>query len=294
MKGKSILLLDSEKNVLFTYKTVLEEEGFNVMVASCEDEAIDKLNNHPFDLLITEFYLKGLDTLSLIKKAQENKSDMYIIMLTASPLSPGTYQDVIEAGVQDCFFKPFPIHNLLVNIKKGLKRRELCMEKKELEDKLDCLIQFLLNQQSKICNTQYFLKALREELKRASRYQHTFTLMLLENADIKDNGTKSLSESNVKEDIDNILLSNTRQIDIITRYNGTYGFLLPETSESGTKILSDRLYKKLLDLQTIINESEHKDLSKGLKFISATYPHDLDFIKQCIDDLDKNMTSLAG
>lgn len=293
MEGKNILLLDSEKNVLFTYQAVLEEEGFHVMVASSEDEAIEKLNNHPFDILITEFYLKGLDTLSLIKKAQKNKSDMYIIMLTASPLSSSTYKDVIEAGVQDCFFKPFPIHNLLVNIKKGLKRRALFMEKKELENKLDSLIKFLLNQQSKICNNQYFLKALREELKRASRYQHTFTLLLLENTDMKNNGAQSIPETNWKEEIDKILLSNTRQIDVITRYNGTYGFLLPETSKSGTKILSDRLNKKLLALQTIINESENRDLSQGMKFISATYPHDLDFIKQCISDLDKQMTSLS-
>ena len=45
MGNKNILLLDTEKNVLLTYQTVLKEEGYQVDIATSEKEAIKKLSN---------------------------------------------------------------------------------------------------------------------------------------------------------------------------------------------------------------------------------------------------------
>ena len=113
MEDNKILLVDSEKNILLTYKNLLEEENYHVSIAESEKEAIEILTLDSFGILITEFYLKGKDTLSLIKSVQKTAPDTYTIMLTATPLSVCTYEDVIEAGVQDCFFK-MPFRKVIV------------------------------------------------------------------------------------------------------------------------------------------------------------------------------------
>ena len=116
MNNERILIIDTEKNILTTYKAALEDEGYQVDIAQNEENAFGKLSLHSYAIVITEFYLRGTTTLKLIRHIQRETPETYIIMTTANYLPLDTYEEVLEAGVQDYFMKPFPIQNLLFNI----------------------------------------------------------------------------------------------------------------------------------------------------------------------------------
>ena len=54
MPGEKILIIDTEKNVLLTYKTVLEEEGYHVDLAMSIPEALNHIATTSYAVLVTE------------------------------------------------------------------------------------------------------------------------------------------------------------------------------------------------------------------------------------------------
>ncbi len=58
------------------------------------------------------------------------------MMLTADELTDKEYEEVIAAGVDDYFVKPFPSSKILVHLGKGLKQRNLLLQKRRQEKEL--------------------------------------------------------------------------------------------------------------------------------------------------------------
>jgi DNA-binding response OmpR family regulator len=55
------------------------------------------------------------------------------MMLTADEVTEKEYEEIISAGVDDYFVKPFPSWKILPHLRKGLKQRSLVLHKKRLE-----------------------------------------------------------------------------------------------------------------------------------------------------------------
>jgi len=291
MENKKILLLDSEKNVLLSYQTVLEEEGYQVDIATIEKVALEKLLIHNFSVLITEFFLKGKNTINLVKQAKQNHPEIYIIMITAALLNQNVYEELISVGVDDCFTKPFPPKGLLSNINKGLKRRELMLENVQLEKRLKHMDNLFSSdplysgEYKIICNNLYFHKRLQYEIIRAKRYNHQFSLVLFDiNSSSNENKPLELeNRQNISNEVSNILLKNTRQTDIITRFNGSFAIILVETPNGGSKILTRRLQEQI-SKTSLVKETS---LFQNIKFDYASYPEQSEFIHKWVSKAEK-------
>ncbi|MFN4124034.1 MAG: response regulator transcription factor [Flavobacteriales bacterium] len=123
-----ILIVEDDKRVADLIRRGLIEEGFQPEV--CYDGAfVNKmLNNRPFDLLITDIILPGVDGLSLCKEIKQKYPDMPVLMLTAL----GTTDDKLEgfdAGADDYLVKPFEIRELIARIRVLLKRSKTTQTK---------------------------------------------------------------------------------------------------------------------------------------------------------------------
>ena len=288
MKSEHILLIDTEKNVLYTYKALLEEYGYHVDIATSEKEALAKLSRESFAVLITEFYLKGHDLTSFLKEVKCFHPEIYIIMTTAAYISSDIYEAILNAGVDDFFVKPFPPQRLLATIKKGIKRRSEVKKNAQSETKLRNLENLFASdplysgQYKIICNNLYFHRRLRYEIMRAKRYNRQFTLLLfsinslsnLPHLENKQNFTNQLSE---------MLLKNTRRTDTITRYNGSYALILLEATTDGTKILTGRLQEQIAHTPTIQDTSPNQNL----KFDYFSYPDHSELIDKWMIEAEK-------
>jgi len=118
--GPEILLVDDEKSLVRGLQKSLEQENYVVWPAYEGQEAWELFMHKPFDLVILDLMLPGIDGLTLCHRMRE-KSDVPIIMLTAK----GDDVDKIvglEMGADDYLAKPFNTRELLARIRAVLRR----------------------------------------------------------------------------------------------------------------------------------------------------------------------------
>lgn len=81
--SKKILIIDDEENIRLLYQIELEDEGYEVIVASNGEEGLQKFDRYKPDLVALDIRMadsNGLDTLKLIR---ERSRDIPVILCTA-------------------------------------------------------------------------------------------------------------------------------------------------------------------------------------------------------------------
>jgi DNA-binding NtrC family response regulator len=134
---ETILILDNEKNVTWTLKTLLENEGYPVVIVDSVERAMRDFTEFKVSGLITEYWIGNSRTLGAIRKLKETFSESYVMMITNQPVKDEEYEEMMKSGIDDYFLKPIPIKKILLHLQKGLKNRGLLIEKKRLERELE-------------------------------------------------------------------------------------------------------------------------------------------------------------
>jgi two-component system cell cycle response regulator CpdR len=119
---EDILVVDDDSIILEVIKRILKREG---IVAHCVEsgaEALEKMTERPFSLMITDFNMPGLDGLELSRKGLEIAPEMAIIMNTGNT-SPKITRLAKEIGISKVLTKPFLSHELLDAIKDVMEKR---------------------------------------------------------------------------------------------------------------------------------------------------------------------------
>ena len=100
-----ILVVDDEEVLRNLANEVLTDEGYQVSLASSGQEALAKIKQADFDLVIADLKMPGMDGMELLKKIKESNPDVQVILLT-SFLSPTTALSSLEAGAFWYLTKP--------------------------------------------------------------------------------------------------------------------------------------------------------------------------------------------
>lgn len=117
---KKILIVDDEPLIVKGLKFSLEQEGYETDVAYDGEEALKKINEGDFDLVLLDLMLPKVDGTSVCQQVRETKS-IPIIMITAK----GEDMDKIlglEYGADDYMVKPFNILEVKARIKSLFRR----------------------------------------------------------------------------------------------------------------------------------------------------------------------------
>jgi len=92
-----ILVVDDESNIRRLYSQELSEEGYLVMTAASAAEAVEKLGESDFDLVVLDIKLKNESGLELLQKIVKERHDMPVILCTAF----SCYKDDFSAWLAD-------------------------------------------------------------------------------------------------------------------------------------------------------------------------------------------------
>ncbi len=102
-----ILVVDDELIVRDSLKEWLEiEEGFSVDMAESGQEALDKLGENDYRLMLLDIKMPGMDGVEVLEKAKDRFPDICVVMMTAY----ATVETAVEAmkiGALDYLIKPF-------------------------------------------------------------------------------------------------------------------------------------------------------------------------------------------
>lgn len=120
--GKKVLVVDDEKLIVKGIKFSLLQDGMEVDCAYDGEEALEKIRENPFDIILLDVMLPKLNGFEVCQQIRDF-SDVPIIMLTAK----GDDMDKIlglEYGADDYITKPFNILEVKARIKAILRRNK--------------------------------------------------------------------------------------------------------------------------------------------------------------------------
>jgi DNA-binding response OmpR family regulator len=106
MIDKPILIVDDEKNIRLTLSQTLETLGAEIDTAANGEEALTKLRQKGFGLILLDIRMPGMDGMEVLRQVREIRPDIRVIMITAY----GTVESAVEAmklGAVDFLQKPF-------------------------------------------------------------------------------------------------------------------------------------------------------------------------------------------
>jgi two-component system phosphate regulon response regulator PhoB len=123
MADNKILVVDDEEDILELVRYNLARDGYRVVCAASGEQALNKAGSEPFDLILLDLMLPGIDGLEVAKKLKNKPETRHIpiIMLTAK----GEEADIVtglELGADDYVTKPFSPRILVARVKAVIRR----------------------------------------------------------------------------------------------------------------------------------------------------------------------------
>ncbi len=136
LTGTRVLAVDDSHSICILISRWLQKEGYVCDVANNVDEALDKLQNNEYHLVISDIMMPGrtgIDLLEILKKSYQN---IAVIMATAVD-NRETAIKTLQLGAYGYVMKPFDKNEFLISVVNALERRRLTLASREYEKRLE-------------------------------------------------------------------------------------------------------------------------------------------------------------
>lgn len=122
MNSNKIMLIDDSSTNNLLYESILQDEGYEVVVCDNPGLALKKIKEEMPSLILLDLMMPGLDGFNLMEKKNSDKliASIPVIMLTAK----ADYESEVRAkslGIKDFFAKPIGIKEITDAVKEYLK-----------------------------------------------------------------------------------------------------------------------------------------------------------------------------
>jgi DNA-binding NtrC family response regulator len=125
------LVVDDEEAIRNLLGEILGGMGLEVRCASSGEEAILKVRGQPYDLVLTDFRLPGVDGLAVLEAVREAAPETSVILITGFGSIAGAVE-AMKRGAFDYLAKPFTVDAVEVVVRKALEFRRLREENRSL------------------------------------------------------------------------------------------------------------------------------------------------------------------
>jgi len=126
-----VLVVDDEKNMRLSLKTVLADEHYLVHAVDSAEEGLAVLAREEFLIVITDARLGGMSGYEFLSRVRSQKPDLPVLMITAYP-TPRLAVEAIKAGAIDYLAKPFAPEELLHAVGRCAERYRLLQDNANL------------------------------------------------------------------------------------------------------------------------------------------------------------------
>lgn len=128
MTREFILVVDDERDIGALVQEILEDEGFEVVVAESADAAREARRARKPDLILLDIWMPDTDGITLLKEWSENSGpDTPVVMMSGH----GSVETAVEAtrlGAYDFIEKPLSTAKLLLTVRRALETAQLRQE----------------------------------------------------------------------------------------------------------------------------------------------------------------------
>jgi len=127
----TVLVVDDEEPIRNALRKFLKQQQFEVYTAGSADEALQQLRLHKVALMLSDIRMPGTSGVDLVPQAIEIEPELAILMLTA--VNDATSAALcMQRGAMDYLTKPIELADLGRAVHRALKRREMLLESRQL------------------------------------------------------------------------------------------------------------------------------------------------------------------
>lgn len=247
-RQSAILVVDDDFMVRDVVVQSIEEMGHRVDVCGDGAEALVRNEKAPFDLIITDMRMPGLDGLTLIRRLKTGSADTDVIVMTGY----GTIENAVEcmkAGALEYLIKPFTPDQIQLAVLKALEHRELRRRAREREFYMELSY---IDSLTGVNNRRFLDEALEREVRKSQIHGTPFVFLMVDIDDFKVYNDRNghLKGDEALARIGRMLKSACRKYDIITRYGGEeFAVVFPSADKSNAVELASRIVKEVREAE---------------------------------------------
>jgi DNA-binding NtrC family response regulator len=138
---KRILIADDEEIVIQSCLRILSEDKFQIEVAHNGLEAIEKVAENEYDLLILDIMMPKMTGMEVLQRVKETHPDIDVIMITGLN-QIDTAVEAMKLGAFDYLPKPFDPEELELVVARAIERRQLLQENVHLKKEISARYSF--------------------------------------------------------------------------------------------------------------------------------------------------------
>ncbi len=240
----SILFVDDDTSVSNIMSRMIKEFGHQVDVAGSGEEALERIRQRDYDIVITDIRLPGIDGMRVLEEILVISPETDVIAVTGY----GSIESAVEfmkAGALDYLTKPINGDHLEIVIRKAMERKDLIKAARERDYYLKMSLTDAL---TGIFNHRYFQQQITREITKSIRSGESLSMMMLDIDDFKHiNDTFGHQAGDqVLRDLSDNLGKSCRFYDIITRYGGEeFAVIMPSTSVGNAVKIARRILENV-------------------------------------------------
>ncbi|MHC4454288.1 MAG: sigma 54-interacting transcriptional regulator [Planctomycetota bacterium] len=142
MSGKNmkanILVVDDDERVSFVIKRLLVRDGHEVSTAANYNEAMDKLSQAGFDMILTDINLGDRSGIDILREVKKREMVCPVIMNTGNP-NIETATEAVRLGAHDYIMKPIQTETLTHVTCMALQYKSVVEEKNKYQANLEAI-----------------------------------------------------------------------------------------------------------------------------------------------------------
>lgn len=130
-----VLIVDDERSIRHTLRDILEFEKYDVDEAGDGMEALVKIKQSTYDVIILDIKMPKMDGMDALDKIQEIAPETPVVMISGHA-SIDTAVEAVKKGAFDFISKPPDLNRLLITLRNAMDKSELISEKRVLQTKV--------------------------------------------------------------------------------------------------------------------------------------------------------------
>ena len=131
----TVLVVDDEQKMCLSVKTMLENRGLDVDVATSGKSAMETIGQKEFDLFLLDIFIPDIDGFGLMERILRRRPEAPVVLMTGDA-SVDSAVHALKRGAHDYLRKPFEAEDLEKTIHNALRQRDLLEKNRIMEDRL--------------------------------------------------------------------------------------------------------------------------------------------------------------
>ena len=254
-----ILIVEDDPVSRLLLEKTLIKAGYEVAAVKNGREALESFSKKFYPIVLTDWMMPEMDGLQLCNAIRKNISTGYVfIFLLTARDSTDDMVAGLEAGADDYLTKPFNRAELIARLKTATRILDLEKSLKNANEAIRILS--ITDPLTKCYNRTFMDEQLPKELKRAIRYNHPISLVMIDIDHFKrvnDTYGHQAGDEVLKELVRSINRLIRSDIDWVARYGGEeFLVVFPETDFERAVVLAERLCRAISQKTIQIKEEE--------------------------------------